>query len=64
MHTMTDYTEGLVIGHNPLQSDSSMSDIYYIVNLPSFLPAVMTSSSSSVDVVMSCHVREASLLSS
>ena len=27
-----------------------------VVNLPSFLPAVMTSSSSSVGVVMSCHV--------
>ena len=38
-----------------------------VVNLPSFLPAVMTSSSSSsssVGVVMSCHVREAALLSS
>ena len=36
----------------------------YVVNRPSFLPAVMTSSSSSVGVVMSCHVSEASLLSS
>jgi hypothetical protein len=41
------------------------SDGSYVVNLPSFLPAVMTSSSSSsVGVVMSCHVSEASLLSS
>ena len=27
MHTMINYTEGLVIGHNTLHSDSSMSDI-------------------------------------
>jgi hypothetical protein len=27
MHVMTDYTEGLVIGHNTLQSDCSMSAI-------------------------------------
>ena len=33
MHTMTDYTEGLVIEHNTLQSDCSMSDIYVIVTL-------------------------------
>ena len=39
------------------------SDGSYVVNLPSFLPVVMTSSSS-VGVVMSCHVSEASLLSS
>ena len=85
MHAMTDYTEGLIIGHNPLQSDCSMSDICHsyshslqspeykntymsmshccrrvidrdgrVVNLPSFLPSVMTSSSS-VGVVMSCQ---------
>ena len=82
---MTDYMEGLVIGHNTLQSDCSMSAICHnynnslqsskykntymsmsycyrrvidrdgrVVNLPSFLRAVMTSSSS-VGVVMSCQ---------
>ena len=87
IHTMIDYTEGLVIGHNTLQFDCyslyvivtltyslqspkykntymPMSNCCHraiasdgrVVNLPSFLPAVMTSSSSSsVGVDMSCH---------
>ena len=61
---MIDYTRGLVIGHNTMSQLLSLTDIHLsirthayapmLVEQLTFLPAVMTSSSS-VDVVMYCQ---------